>query len=125
MMNEVPSKLHRDIMRSVKIVNRRYYLFGLLTGFFASLVAMVWVVYVRMVEIGSFDFFEILTETLQIDTTLISDFKDDFVEFLPLDSISWSFALLIVLGFLVGLTFRYRKVLFLKVDKFSDQIVKK
>lgn len=119
MTNEVPPQLHRDIMRSVKIVNRRYYLFGLLTGFFASLMAMSWVVYIRMLEIGSFDFFTIMAETLRIDATLISDFKEDFVEFLPLDSLGWSLVLLIVLSFLIGLIFRYRKVLFLKVDKFS------
>jgi hypothetical protein len=119
MTTEVPQKLHRDIMRSVKIVKRRYYLFGLLTGFFASLVAMLWVVYMRMVEIGSFDFFTVLAETLQIDPTLVSDFKEDIVEFLPLDSLGWSLALLIIVSFFVGLIFRYKKVLFLKVDKFS------
>lgn len=124
-MNEVPQQLHRDIMRSVKIVKRRYYLFGLLTGFFASLMAMIWVVYMRMIEIGSFDFFTVLAESLQIDVTLVSDFKEDFIEFLPLDSLGWSLALLIVVSFLVGLIFRYRNVLFLKVDKFSKQNVKK
>lgn len=125
MTNEVPQKLHRDIMRSVKIVRRRYYLFGLLTGFLLSLVAMLWVVYMKMVERGSFDFFAILAETLQIDVSLIVDFKEDLVEFLPLRSLGWSLALFIAISFLVGIIFRYRKVLFLKVDKFSKQILKK
>ena len=124
-MNEVSQKLHRNIMRSVKIVRRRYYLFGLGVGFFVSLVTMLWVVYMKMVERGSFDFFAILVETLQIDVSLHVDFKEDFMEFLPLRSLGWSLALFIVISFLVGIIFRHRKVLFLKVDKFSKQIIKK
>ncbi len=118
-MSEISQNLHRDIMRSVKIVKRRYYLYGLLTGFFASLVALLWVVYTKMLEEGSFDFLQILTDALRIDATLVVDFKEDLVDFLPLDQLGWVLALLIVTSFLVGIVFRYRKVLFLKVDKFS------
>jgi len=118
-MPEVPQNLHRDIMRSVKIVKQRYYLFGLLTGFLISLLAMLWFVYLKMLERGSFDFFGVLFETLQIDLSLVVDFKEDLMEFLPLTDFGWLLALLILVGFLVGLIMRYRKVLFLKIDKFS------
>lgn len=118
-MSEISQNLHRDIMRSVKIVKRRYYLYGLLTGFFASLVALSWVVYTKMLEEGSFDFIGILTDALRVDATLVVDFKEDLVEFLPLDHLGWALALFIVTSILVGIIFRYRKVLFLKVDKFS------
>jgi len=118
-MNEVQQKLHQDIMRSVKIVKRRYYIFGLLTGFFASLLAVLWVVYVKMLEIDSFDFFPVFFSSISNDVTLISDFKEDLVEFLPLGSLGWSLALFIIVCFLIGLIIQYRKVLFLKVGKFK------
>lgn len=117
-MTEIPQNLHQDIMRSVKIVKRRYYIFGLFTGFFTSLIIMLWVVYEKMLESGSFDFFGVMVDTLRIDMSLITDFKEDLMEFLPLERLGWLLVLFIIVGFLVGLIFRYRKVLFLKVAKF-------
>ncbi|GEM_PF-4295360 len=117
-MTEIPQNLHQDIMRSVKIVKRRYYIFGLLTGFFVSLIIMLLVVYDKMKEIGSFDFFSVLVDTLRIDVSLIADFRDDLNEFLPLKPLGWSLILFIVVGLLVSIIFRFRKILFLKVVKF-------
>ncbi len=117
-MTEVPQNLHRDIMRSVKIVKRRYYIFGLLTGFFTGLIMMLWVVYDKMVESGSFDFFGVLVDTLRIDMSLITDFSEDIKEFIPLQHLGWSLILFIIVSFLIIAIVRYRKILFLKVVKF-------
>ncbi len=118
-MTEVPQNLHRDIMRSVKVVKTRYYLYGVFTGFLVSLLAVSYIVYEKMIEQGSVDFFSVWFESIRIDMAKLFEFNEELIEFFPWnDLIIWFLALLIV-GILLIIIIHFRKVLFLKVEKFS------
>src|SRR3989339_796567 len=95
-MSDIPQNLHRDIMRGVKLVKTRYYLYGVFTGFLISLSILSFVVYEKMIEYGSVDF--------------ISVWFDLGV---------WFVVMLTVLIFMI-LFIRYRRILFLKIEKFSN-----
>ncbi len=118
---EISTTMHRDIMRSVRVVKKRYYLFGLVTGFLVALVSMSWVVYIKMLDEGTFEFLPVLTDILKTNFSLITDFGDEIEEFFPLGNIGiWIFILLIIVLLLL-IVFRFRKALFIKVEKFSDR----
>ena len=118
---EVPSNLHRDIMRSVKVVKTRYYLFGLATGFAAALLAMSWVVYMKMLDDGTFEFLPVLTSILRNNFSMITDFGAEILEFLPLENIGIWIVLLLITILLMLIVFRFRKALFSKVENFSGR----
>ncbi len=122
---EASSQMHRDIMRSVQVVNRRYYLFGLATGFFAALVTMSWVVYTNMVDEGTFEFLSTMSDILKSNFSLITDFGDELKEFFPLGNIEIWTVMLLVTALLILVVFRFRKALFIKVENFSDTKTKK
>lgn len=122
---EASPQMHRDIMRSVQVVNKRYYLFGLATGFFAALVIMSWVVYTNMIDEGTFEFLSTMSDILKSNFSLITDFGDELKEFFPLGNIEIWMAILLVTVILVLVVFRFRKALFAKVENFSDTKTKK
>lgn len=120
-MNEIPQNLHRDIMRSVKVVKTRYYLYGVLSGFLASLAAISYLVYEKMVEKGSMDFLSIWFDSIKVDINELFDFNEEISEFFPWRHLAiWLLVFLIVL-ILSLIIFRFRKVLFTKVDKFINE----
>lgn len=120
-LSQMPSKMHRDIMLSVKVVKRRYYLFGLITGFLAALLVMSWVVYTKMLDKGAFEFLAVLSDILKSNFSLITDFGEEIREFFPLENIEIWILILFVIILLLLVIFRFRKALFLKVEKFSDR----
>lgn len=120
-IEELSPKMHHDIMRSVRIVKRRYYLFGLVTGFMVALVVMSWVIYIKMLNKGTFEFLPILADILKSNFSLVTDFGDEIKEFFPVENIEIWVLILFIISLLLLVLFRFRKALFLKVEKFSDR----
>ncbi|OGH89125.1 MAG: hypothetical protein A2537_00490 [Candidatus Magasanikbacteria bacterium RIFOXYD2_FULL_36_9] len=119
-MSDIPQNLHRDIMRGVKLVKTRYYLYGVFTGFLISLSILSFVVYEKMIEYGSVDFISVWFESIKINTAELLDFNDEILEFIPwFDLGVWFVVMLTVLIFMI-LFIRYRRILFLKIEKFSN-----
>lgn len=119
-MTEVPQNLHRDIMRSVKVVKKRYYLFGVLSGFIVGLLFMSWIIFEEMTERGSFGFLAVFIDSLKVDLSLITEFGDEIHEFIPFNHLGIWLIILLILCLLSLIIFRFRKALFLKVDKFKN-----
>lgn len=117
-MNEIPQNLHRDIMRSVKVVKKRYYLFGLFSGLVIGSVIMAYVIYSEMIDQGTFIFLNTFIETLQIDYTLVTEFGDEVRELIPVNNLGIWLVILSLLCLISLIVIRFRKALFLKVDKF-------
>lgn len=118
-MTDLPQNLHRDIMRSVKVVRTRYYLYGMTTGFFVGLVAAFYVVYEKMIEQGSGDFISIWIESIRIDAAELFNFNEEIINFFPWVNLEIFFFVLCVVIVLSLIIFRFRKALFVKVEKFS------
>lgn len=119
-MTEVPQNLHRDIMRSVKIVKTRYYLYGIFTGFIVGLLTTSYIVYEKMIEQGSVDFLSTWFESIRIDMVELFNFNDEIIEFFPWGDLSILFLVVLAVIVLLSIIIRFRKVLFLKVEKFSS-----
>ncbi len=120
-MSELPQNLHRDIMRSVKVVKTRYYLYGLLSGFLASLAVLSYIVYEKMIEQGSLGFLSVWFDSVKIDITELFDFNEEISEFFPWYHLGIWFLVFLVVIILSLIIFRFRKVLFTKVDKFINE----
>ncbi len=120
-IEEIPPKMHGDIMRSVQVVRKRYYLFGLITFFVAILALMVRVVYIKMSEEGTFEFLPVMVDIIKSNLSLVTDFSDEIFEFFPIENIGIIILVLTAVIILLLIVFRFRKALFLKVDKFSDR----
>lgn len=116
---------HISIMRSVRVVKNRHYLYGLLSGLILGVALTVYVVYGNIVEHDSFNFLAIWLDTLKIDPALFADFGEDFQEFLPLQNLFVLFILFLILIILGGVIFSFRKALFTKVDKFTKDKIEK
>ncbi len=118
---EMPPSMHRDIMRSVKVVKKRYYLFAFIISFFLLLATMSYLVYSQMLDRGTFEFAPVLMEILKVDIGLVAEFGDEIKEFFPIENLEiWTGVLVIVL-FLSLIIIRFRKALFVKVENFSDK----
>lgn len=120
-MSDISQNLHRDIMRSVKIVKTRYYLYGVSSGFLIGLLVALYFMFNEMKEQGSLDFFSIWMNSIKIDVAELFGFNQEIIEFFPWKNIIIS--LLFFSGFVMLsiLIIRYRKVLFLKVEKFTNK----
>lgn len=116
---EMPPNMHRDIMRSVKVVKKRYYLFGFIGGFFLLLLSMSYLIYTQMLDRGTFEFAPVLVDILKVDFSLIADFGEEIKEFFPIENLEIWTGVLIAMLFLLLVIIRFRKALFVKVEKFS------
>lgn len=119
-MIETPKNLHRDIMRSVNVVKKRYYLFGLLIAFLIGSIGISWFIYEEMVEEGEFGFISTIIDSIKVDFSLATEFNNEIREIIPFTDLGILLLVLSVLCVLTLIIFRFRKVLFLKVDKFKD-----
>lgn len=115
----MPPNMHRDIMRSVKVVKKRYYLFGFIGGFFLLLLSMSYLIYTQMLDRGTFEFAPVLVDILKVDFSLIADFGEEIKEFFPIENLEIWTGVLIAMLFLLLVIIRFRKALFVKVEKFS------
>lgn len=120
-MTDLPQNLHRDIMRSVKVVKTRYYLYGFFVGFLLCLSAMSYLLYLKFIEYGSFDFLSIWIESIKINFAELFDFNDEISEFFPWTHLGVWLIIFLIFGLLSLIIFRFRKALFTKVDKFINE----
>ena len=116
---------HASIMRSVRVVKNRHYLYGLLSGLILGVALTAYIVYGKIIEQDSFNFLSIWLDTLKVDLALFTDFWEDFQEFLPLQNLFILFILFLILLILGGVIFSFRKALFTKVDKFTKDKIEK
>lgn len=124
-MSDLPQNLHRDIMRSVKVVKTRYYLYSFFVGFLVCLFLVSYFLYFKFIEYGSFDFLSIWIESIKINTVEIFDFNEEIFEFFPWINLGIWLMVFLVVGTLSLIIFRFRKALFTKVEKFINEKNKK
>lgn len=120
-MTDLPQNLHRDIMRSVKVVKTRYYLYGFFVGFLISLFAVSYFLYFKFIEYGSFDFLSIWIESIKISATELFDFDEEISDFFPWVNLGIWLIIFTIFSTLSLIIFRFRKALFTKVDKFINE----
>lgn len=116
--------LHSAIMQTVQIVKRRYYLYGVLSGFLVGLFTASWMLWDKVRENGSLDFLAIWFESIKTDIREIANFNEEIFEFIPLNDIGVWLLVFIITIVLLFIIFRFRKFLFLKVDKFKNDVNK-
>ena len=106
-MSDLPQNLHRDIMRSVKVVKTRFYLYGIMTGFLVGLGSAFYVVYEKMIEQGSVDFISIWVESIRIDAAELFNFNEEIISFFPWVNLEILFLVLFVVIALSLIIFRF------------------
>ena len=115
----VSEKMHSEIMKAVKVAKRKYYLIGMLCGFLLGAIFLGYLFFVELLENQGVDFLSAFFDSLAIDFTLLADYYDDLLDFIPWYRLCLTIVAVVLFIFISIKIWQYRRILFSKVEKFS------
>lgn len=118
---EATPNLHRDVMRGVRVMNRRRLILALSFALLIAAIIFGWYVTDQYSENDLSSFLPIMFDSLTRNFSAWGDFLTDINEFIPWQGAILLLASAALLGVIISIIIHFRKALLAKVEDFSGK----